>query len=137
MIEIAERRLILRTLAELLNGVQCEYGINDCSMFPAQWVADITDKELNLPYYDTPESGKKIIDASGGLVNVWSNILEPAGFQQCHNTPVFGDVGVIKTRAFDDVGVIFCDLGLALWRTPDGTTFISPRAKTILKVWTV
>lgn len=135
--KVSERRKKLRELAESLNGVECKYGVNDCSMFPAQWISDISGKELDIPFYDSRAAGNKLINEAGGLVNIWAGILGLAGFTERFDQPEFGDIGIMETRAFGEVGIIFCDCGLALWRSENGTAIISPRQKTILKVWAI
>jgi Domain of unknown function (DUF6950) len=132
------RRKRLTEFSQRLDGEPFIYGENDCSMFPAQWVADITGKELNLPFYDNREAAMDLITKAGGLVNVWSEILEPCGFQQRFDVPDYGDIGVVETRKFGDVGVIFLDFGIACWRTESGkVALFTPRMKTILKMWRI
>lgn len=132
-----DRRELLGSYLDEMAGREVEYGVNDCCMFPAQWLSDITGKDLEIPKYQTMEQAHKLIEEAGSLADLWSGILAPVGIFERSGDSVYGDVGVVRTRAFGDVGVIFLHLGQAIWRTLDGTSFICPRQKTIQRMWEV
>lgn len=148
-----ERSERLRALAESLKGKTCAYGEDDCSLVPAQWVADITGKEFDWPVYSSREEAERIIEEAGGLVNVWSGIARKIGLEPVYlapgQVPAVGDVGIIETSQ-GPVGGIFLFGATFLWRAERGVRVIGVRSHLlrregdavvrrplILKVWRV
>jgi len=136
--ETARRRRVLRAMCAEVADTEPVYGVDDCSAWPAQWVANITGRTLDMPVWHSRAEAEAMMDDAGGLMPIWDQVLGPAGFGVRAGMPRFGDVGVIKTFGFRDVGVIFCELGSAAWRAHrGGVRFLAPRHHTILKVWAI
>jgi len=136
--KIVRRRMLLRAMCAQVARTAPVYGVDDCSAWPAQWVANVTGKALDLPVYHSRAEAEAMMDDAGGLVPIWDRVLSPAGIGPRSGFPRFGDIGVIETFGFRDVGVIFCELGSAAWRAHrGGIQFLAPRHHTIRKVWAI
>jgi hypothetical protein len=136
--EVAKRRAErLRALADFLADREVQWGADDCSMLCAQWIADETGREIDWPAYDSREEAHALIDAAGGLVNVWEPCVRALALEVRFDLPEIGDVGIIATHTFGDVGVIFLHGGAAMWRADRGIRVIAPRRHTIVRAWRV
>lgn len=123
------------------------WGVSDCSTWPAQWVAEATGREVRWPAYASEDEARTMMADAGGLVPLWRDVAESAGLRErdpALEAPAPGDVGVMLTRRFGDVGVIFGPLAgvpagpwLAYWRSEDGARPISIRRATLRAVWEV
>lgn len=133
MAGIENRADRLRDFVAAIGQTPCKWGKDDCTAWAARWVEQERAIGLGLPEYDEA-SGRAMIAARGGLVRIWTEALAPFSIPET-DTPVLGDVGIIESRIFGPVGVIFCADGLCVWRASRGATFIRPR--TILKAWAI
>lgn len=137
---IEDRGEALRALAERLGDKPPEWGVDDCSMMVAQWIADATGRDFDWPRYDSAEDANALIAAHGSLAALWTAILAPAGICELHlaadEIPAIGDVGIVSTRHVGDVGGIFLHGGNFMWRS-ERVTIFPPRRHTIVKVWRV
>lgn len=122
------------------------WGLSDCSTWPAQWVSEARGCEVRWPEYDTERDAAEMVAAAGGLVPLWREVAGAVGLRErdvAREAPRPGDVGVILTRRFGDVGVIFAPPEvsdgpwLAYWRAETGVRPISVRRSTILAAWEV
>ncbi|WP_146149162.1 hypothetical protein [Nitratireductor sp. StC3] len=95
--EARDRLERLRAMAERLKGKPCEWGVDDCSTMPAQWVAETTGKEFDWPAYSTKEEAIELTEAWGGLVNIWDHVARQIGLKAVFGEPEPGDVGVIQS----------------------------------------
>lgn len=111
-----------------------EWGVDDCTAWPAAWFEKQTGLTLDLEPYNTRKEAQVIIDKTGSLVNLWSNALENKAIEQ-YGSPEIGDVGIIETEQFGQVGGIFGEHGLFFWRTIKGVAILKPRTSTIVKIW--
>jgi len=139
----------LQALAESYDGVPASW--DECSIFPAQWIADERGIEVPWPAYDSEEEGRALIHEAGGLVHVWEDVAKAIGFPERRDEPVrLGDVGVIRTSRHDQIGGIFADHGVFICRSINGTRYLAPKAyewvrseagigirPVVLKVWQV
>lgn len=108
-----------------------DWGKNDCSAAPALWVRQETGAAVVLPAYASREEALAL-KLAHGLAALWGAALP--GFEERIGMPQLGDVGVIPTRRYGDIGVIFGAHGAAFWRREQGGWFgIVPRAS--VKVW--
>lgn len=92
-----ERGDRLRAIAEDLKGRPCEWGVDDCSMLPARWVAEETGKTFDWPDYSSKEEAVEQIEAWGGLINIWDHVAAQLGLKMRVGVPEIGDVGVVQT----------------------------------------
>lgn len=127
----------LRAFVEEFDGRPVVYGTDDCAPFAALWVARATDRRLAVPFYDSREGGQILIRAAGGLLELCDALMTDAGFGERYGEPEFGDVGILRTNAFGEVGGIFAHAGHFLWRHAEGVGILVPRPRYILKVWAI
>lgn len=126
----------LTELVQSLEEKPVEWGVDDCNMTPHRWVVDETGYDVYSAEYGSEEEAREIIEQSGGVEAIWRNALTGVLFEN-FSEPKCGDVAIIKTRAFGVVGVIFVSGGHALWRTENGTKYLTPRPDTIIACWSV
>lgn len=147
--EARERGDRLRALAHDLKGKPCEWGVDDCSMLPAGWVAENTGKSFDWPAYASKEEAIEQIEAWGGLVNIWNHVAADLGLKAQRGTPEIGDVGIIQTVQ-GPVGGIWlpgqvimrrAEMGLRVHHVPASTVRrvdgVPTEIPLILKVWQV
>jgi len=112
------------------------WGESDCTAWARRWVEQIHGKRMKLPKWCSKEQALAYIEKAGSLENLWSPAVESYGLRVRYGEPQAGDVGIIKTHLFPQVGGIFLAHGLFAWRAePHGARVIRPRPKTIVKVW--
>jgi hypothetical protein len=87
-----------------------------------------------LPLYRSKAEADALIAAAGGLAPLWDDALGRLGIYTT-STPALGDVGIIPTRAFGPVGVVFAHGAIGYWRADKGALALSPRK--ILRAWHV
>lgn len=111
------------------------WGKSDCCAWPASWVASEMRCSLALPSYSSRAEALKIIAAGGGLVALATNVLGRAGLVRTTLSPSVGDVGILEVTG-GEVGVIFAQEGVAVWRRDTGgVLFLRPYARTVRAVW--
>ncbi|MCF3934354.1 hypothetical protein L1787_13145 [Acuticoccus sp. M5D2P5] len=130
----------LRAAVAALDGVPVTWGVDDCSAWPASWVAGVTGWEVLWPAYASEDEAHRLIDDAGGLDVLWSEIAGECGLRRRvkGEEPCLGDVGLIRT-AFHDamVGVVFAHGRTACWRHVAGVHRLSVRHQTIVAAWAV
>lgn len=122
---------------------ECEsvWGVSDCSKWAAAWVEQIhPGRSIALPRWSSREDAYRLIDAAGSLERLWSEAL--AGFDLERDIRLFetgrpqlGDVGIIDTGRYGQVGGIFLHGEYFAWRAEKGVAFLVPR--TIVKAWSI
>jgi hypothetical protein len=132
--DVAGRAARLQAHIEAVSGVPVAWGLSDCSAWAARWVAAESGRRLPLPAYAEEAEARALIAGAGGLTALWCGIAARAGLGETA-CPALGDVGVLQTGAYGEVGVIFAADGLCALRTPAGVTFLRPRR--ILRAWTI
>lgn len=110
------------------------WGKSDCSAWAAKWYELATGNKPNLPTYASKAEADELIEKAGGLVPLWEAALEGFGHKR-YGDPELGDVGIIITKRFGDVGGIFGERGIFFWRSENGFAPLQPRTKTIKKIW--
>jgi hypothetical protein len=130
---LIERSKALRDYIESAGPVV--WGESDCCAFPAKWIERVTGKRVPYPKYTTREEAHTLMAKSGGsLVRLCERWLAPLNLPLAID-PQLGDVGVIRLSD-KDVGVIFCQGGIAAWRCEQqGVAFIRPY--NVLAAWAV
>lgn len=127
----------LRAFVEEYDGKPVVYGVDDCAPFAGSWVERATGRNLRLPAYDSRDGGQALIRSAGGLLDLCDGLMADAGFGERYGDPLLGDVGILRTNAFGDVGGIFAHAGHFLWRHAEGVGILVPRPRYILKVWAI
>lgn len=133
--EDIERGRRLEAFCEAMDGKPVTYGIDDCSTWPAQWAVNETGCDLDWPEYSSREEAQALIDEAGGLAPLWDAAIG-SRFEECHEEyPPVGSIGIIRTRLFGEVGVIFVFAGVVCWRHETGVRVFGVRPNTIVKAW--
>ncbi|MFP1634081.1 DUF6950 family protein [Zhengella sp. ZM62] len=123
---------------ERFTDVPVTWGLDDCSMFAAQWAADRLGREFVFPSYEGEDEGRALIASYGGLVPVWDAVAEANGLSRVHGPVRAGDIGVIHTFAHGDVGCIFMKYGtMVMIRATTGVRLIGIREKHVAGAWRV
>lgn len=115
-----------------VQGVEVTWGKDDCTSFAAGWVELATGVKLERTPFTSREEAHKLIAQRGSLLTIWAAAL--ADFPETWE-PSIGDVGVIETHKYGQVGCIFSSDGIALWRTDRGVSIIRPRG--FVKAWSI
>jgi hypothetical protein len=113
-----------------------EWGADDCTMWAAGWFRRVKGRALDLEPYGSRDEALALIEGAGDLATLWTAALDGHLAEQ-YGEPEFGDVGVIASRMFGQVGGIFGDDGVFFWRAERGTALLRPRTSTIVKIWTI
>lgn len=124
--------------ADTFKGVTVTWGMDDCSMFAAQWAADRLGRDFLFNPYDSEAEARALIENSGGLVHVWQFAADANGIHRVADRPQAGDVGVVDTFALGPVGCIFMKYGsVAVLRTDPGYRVLGIREKHVLGAWRI
>ena len=129
------RANLLKAFIESFHGKHVTFGVDDCAPFAALWIEFATGRKVELPAYCSREGGQELIRQAGGLVEVCDKCLANAGVFERFGEAQLGDVGVLRTARFGDVGGIFGVGGCFFWRHAKGTAVLCPRERYILKTW--
>lgn len=111
-----------------------DWTTSDCSRWPAAWVRRVHDREVLLPHWTNKEEAHRLVAEAGSLVQLWSEALFVFGLREC-GVPELGDVGVIDTARFGQVGGIFVAGGYFACRAETGVIYLMPRH--IVKSWAI
>ncbi|OMQ44921.1 hypothetical protein [Ensifer sp. 1H6] len=131
MPEIGEE---LRLFLEEAQDSACVWGVSDCSRWAASWVARVHGREVPLPRWSSKGQAHRLIICAGSLEQLWSEALLQFGLREC-GAPQPGDVGIIQTARFGQVGGIFIAGGYFAWRAEMGVIYLTPRQ--IVKAWAI
>jgi len=110
------------------------WGVSDCSQWPAAWVEQVHGRKIKLPRWRSRDEAHRLIAKAGSLERLWSGAL--ADFRLFETgRPQLGDVGIIETSRYGQVGGIFVHGEYFAWRAETGVAFIVPRI--IVKAWAI
>lgn len=110
------------------------WGISDCSKWAAAWVEQVHGRKIRLPRWRDRDGAHRLIAKAGSLERLWSEAL--AEFRLFETgRPQLGDVGVIDTGRYGQVGGIFLHGDYFAWRAQTGVAFLVPRI--IVKAWSI
>lgn len=113
------------------------WGVDDCTMWAANWVEIASGRAVATHSYDTEDKARALIERHGGLLNIWDRALGDAGFFESYD-PQLGDVGLVDTRLSGPVGVIFAAGGLGLRRKAGGGVWtFSTARRALIKAWSI
>lgn len=112
------------------------WGESDCTAYAAKWVELVTGRQVTkLASYSSREEAYSVINEFDRLSVIWDEALEKIGIFERYDEPQIGDVAIVRTADFGDIGVIVANNGACLVRTENGTRFMRPRS--FIKVWAV
>lgn len=130
--EIAEP---LRVFLEEAQTSESVWGVSDCSKWAAAWVELLhPGRKLALPRWSSRQEAHQLIEVAGSLERLWSDALAMFGLFET-GRPQLGDVGIIDTGRYGQVGGIFLHGEYFAWRARTGVAFLVPR--TIVKAWSI
>ncbi|WP_166163094.1 DUF6950 family protein [Chelativorans oligotrophicus] len=124
----------LLAFLEQFEGKPVTWGKDDCTASCARWARE-SGIDVRLRPYSSQEEGHALIRTAGGLVNIWDEALADAGVLERFGHPELGDVAIIDTRTFGQVGVICGSGGICWWRKNEGGFWLTPR--NFVKVWAI
>ena len=114
------------------------WGESDCTAWARRWVEEFHGRRMRLPAWSSRREAVAHIARAGSLEKLWSGPLDEYGLLERYSAPEPGDVGIIQTHIAGPVGGIFMNHGLFAWRAqPAGVRVLMPRARTIIKVWSL
>lgn len=136
MIDRSEILVRLGAYLEAANDEVTVWGVSDCTAWARRWVEEVRGQRMLLPIWRSRRAALKLIDKAGSLEALWEEKLDVYGMAERFEPAEPGDVGIIRTHAFPQVGGIFLNHGLFAWRAePRGTRILLPKERTIVKVW--
>ncbi|MEI3850036.1 MULTISPECIES: DUF6950 family protein [unclassified Ensifer] len=124
----------LRAYIEAANDAPVEWGVSDCSSWSAGWVAKVTGEPVPMPPWHSADEAYALIAEAGSLDALWRDALATRGLRETGD-PDVGDVGIIDTGRFGQVGGIFLAGEYFAWRAEKGTRFLVPRR--IVRSWSI
>lgn len=131
--ELSER---LSTYVDAAQKEPMVWGVSDCSMWAARWVEQACGYAIDLPHWSSREEAHALIHAAGSLDALWCRALLSCPEVYETGAPHPGDVGIIDTGRFGQVGGIFLHGGYFAWRAePSGVAFLMPRS--IVRTWSI
>jgi hypothetical protein len=123
---------------ERFKGKPVEWGVDDCSMFAAQWAADRLGRSFDFPLYESEAEAHALIAEYGELVDVWRNVASMNGLRAVDAMRQAGDIGVINTFSVGQIGCVFLKYGaVAMLRTVEGVRLMPVRDRDIMGAWRV
>lgn len=100
------RALRLQAFLEEVGCGPVRWGVDDCSAAPVAWLNRESGLNIRLPRYDSREAAHEIIAKHGDLAGVWDAIGITHQLSTRYGEPELGDVAVIETRRFGQIGGI-------------------------------
>jgi hypothetical protein len=126
----------LRAFLEEENAKEAVWGQSDCSATPCMWLRRL-GHDVRLPAYSSKEGARAIVEAHGSLVAAWDHFLEVTAISERLGDPVLGDIAVVDTRLYGQIGGILAHGGiLAIRRDEGGFAWFGPVPR-FEKVWAV
>ena len=124
----------LRAFLEEENVQPPVWGRSDCSATPVMWARRL-GYDVRLPTYSSREEAHGIIARHGSLVAAWDHFLAGTGIVERFGEPELGDVAVVDTRLYGQVGGILArGRILAIRRDEGGFAWFGP-VRQFEKVW--
>lgn len=95
-------------LGEYIREATCrrfQWGVHDCCTFAAQWIERLTGRNpmADIPIYASDAEAEDFIAGAGGLVELWSGVLEGYAVP-CE--PIRGSIGIVRMANGHEIGGI-------------------------------
>lgn len=133
MADLAEKLAIfLRAIAD----EPVEWGRNDCSAAPQRWLVE-NGIAADLPFYNSRDEAHAIIAHHGSLVATWDWCLRKDPLPTRYDAPRLGDIAVVNTRLYGQIGGIVAEGGILVIRKDDGGFHWFGPVRRFEKVWAV
>lgn len=121
----------LRAFAERMDGQVVVWGESDCTAAPAQWLRG-EGHPIELPAYGSREEAQAIVTQYGSLADSWDALV---GLPHRVGEPHVGDVAVIETRRYGQIGGICAAGNILLIRTDAGSWNWFGPVRSFVQVW--
>lgn len=122
----------LAAFLEEINGAPVIWGKTDCSATPATWLRRL-GYEIEMPTYRSRAEAEAIIARHGDLVATWDHYIGNRVGER-YGDPQTGDIAVIDTRLYRQIGGIVAVGNVLVVRKDDGGMQWFP-ARRFAKVW--
>lgn len=126
----------LAAFLERHEGSGVVWGDTDCSAMPHKWLATL-GFDVELPVYHSREEAHAIVEEHGSLVATWDWCLslsrEPP--VERAGSPMLGDIAVIDTRLYRQIGGILAAGNILIVRKDDGHFQWFGPVRRFEKVW--
>ncbi|MGH6862446.1 MAG: DUF6950 family protein, partial [Phyllobacterium sp.] len=134
-LEMMTRAERLQAYVEATEGRPVKWGVDDCTSWVASWICAELGVDLPRLPFASRDDAHRIIHHFGSLDAIWRDRLK--GYANETSMPQLGDVGIVDTSRFGQVGVIFARDGHALWRAAHGTALLTPRPSSLITAWAI
>lgn len=98
------------------------WGVDDCSAAPVAWLNQEYGLEIRLPDYSDRDGACRITERYGSLAETWSALAMENGVHERFDDPELGDIAVIDTRLYGQIGGICADNSVLLIRVEQTET---------------
>lgn len=127
----------LQAFMQRYEATPTTWGADDCSASAAKWLEEETGIRVDFPVYATQDEGLAIKRGAGGLLPIWQERLDAVRVHERYGEPQLGDIGIIDTRLYGQIGFIALQASIIAVRRADaGWHFMGPIRK-FVKVWAV
>lgn len=113
-----------------------KWGWNDCSAVPYRWLLE-NGIVAELPEYGSRDEAHAIIDRHGSLAATWDWSFRNTELSERFGDALIGDIAVIDTRIYGQIGGIVAHGGILAIRKDDGNFHWFGPTKKFIKVWAV
>lgn len=120
----------------VIAGESVEWGRNDCSSVPHRWLRE-NGIPAELPAYKSRDEAHAIIAQHGSLVATWDWCLRGDPLRERYDDPRLGDIAVVDTRLYGQIGGIVAQGGILVIRKDDGGFHWFGPVRRFEKVWAV
>lgn len=127
---------ILAEFLDEMDGQPVKWGKTDCSATPHRWLARL-GIVADLPAYRSREEAHAIIAKHGDLLATWDWCLRDTVLGERIGAPQLGDIAVIDTRLYRQIGGIVASGGILIVRKDDGQFQWFGPVRRFAKVWAV
>lgn len=133
MADLSEKlSAFLRAIAD----EQVVWGRSDCSAVPQRWLIE-NSIAAELPVYHSRDEAHAIIARHGSLVATWDWCLRGDPLPERHAAPRLGDIAVVDTRLYGQIGGVIAEGGILVIRRDDGGFHWFGPVRRFEKVWAV
>ena len=119
---VETRAARLRAFIENTGKGPITWGVDDCSAAPVAWLNQECGLDIRRPVYNDRDGAHRIIGSYGELAETWSALATENGISERYDDPELGDIAVIDTRLYGQIGGICADNGVLLIRVERAET---------------
>lgn len=127
----------LAAFMERYSDLPTTWGVDDCSACPARWLEEETGRAVAYPAYSSPDEAAAVKLRAGGLLSIWESQLADAGVFERAGEPQLGDVAILDSRLYGQIGCIVLAGRVAAVRKLGGGWHPIGPVRQFVKVWAV